>query len=149
MVYAVAAHILEENEASIDPSALALAIEGYQEVTPLTIGELWAMPTMLRLGLISCLSRALAREVDIPWPDGEMADERVQFPDTLSDADIIANAIQSLHALDRQDWADFFEEVSLVDRVLGTDPAHYYASMDFETRDAYRDAVQNWPRQQQ
>ena len=72
-VYVLAAHILEENEASIDPNALAHAIEGYQEIAPLTIGELWAMPTMLRLGLISCLSRALAREVQIPWPEEEMA----------------------------------------------------------------------------
>ena len=32
-------------------------MRAYQTVVPLTIGELWAVPTMLRLGLIENLRR--------------------------------------------------------------------------------------------
>ena len=140
-VYALAAGILEETRASVVPDELTDLIERYQQTAPLTIGELWALPTMLRLGLINCLSQALANELQIPWPD-ESAGDLIRLPDDLADADIIANTIQSLHALDHEDWAVFFERTSLVEQVLRADPAQCYAAMDFETRDHYRDAVQ-------
>ena len=47
-----------------------------------------------------------------------------------------------MRLISRLDWRDFFESVSLVDRVLRRDPAGVYARMDFATRDGYRHSVE-------
>ena len=45
----------------MDPESLARFIAAYQTVTPLNLGELWAIPIMLRLALIENLRRVGAR----------------------------------------------------------------------------------------
>src|SRR5258705_11543067 len=40
------------------------------------------------------------------------------------------------------DWRDFFESVSLIEPVLGADPAGAYAKMEFATRDRYRHVIE-------
>ena len=40
-------------------------VEAYQEVLPLTMGELWALPTMLRLGILERLLAAVARLTEL------------------------------------------------------------------------------------
>jgi cyclic beta-1,2-glucan synthetase len=54
----------------------------------------------------------------------------------------VGNIIGSMRLLSTLDWRDFFESVSLVDPVLGSDPAGVYARMDFATRDRYRHVVE-------
>jgi cyclic beta-1,2-glucan synthetase len=41
-----------------------------------------------------------------------------------------------------QDWKAFFDQVSLVEQTLSQDPAGVYPSMDFETRNGYRNVVE-------
>jgi cyclic beta-1,2-glucan synthetase len=57
-VYAACLDYLLHTDARLDPDSLALYIDGYQTVSPLTIGELWAIPIMLRLGLLVVLGEA-------------------------------------------------------------------------------------------
>ncbi|MGD0529530.1 MAG: hypothetical protein ABSE49_30610, partial [Polyangiaceae bacterium] len=57
-VYAACLDYLLHSDARLDPDSLALYIDGYQTVSPLTIGELWAIPIMLRLGLLVVLGEA-------------------------------------------------------------------------------------------
>ncbi len=57
-VYAATVDYLRHTGARLDPESLALYVEGYQTVSPLTIGELWAIPIMMRLGLLADLSTA-------------------------------------------------------------------------------------------
>ena len=45
----------------MDPESLTSFVAAYQTVTPLTLGELWALPIMLRLALIENLRRVAAR----------------------------------------------------------------------------------------
>src|ERR1700730_11285051 len=45
------------------------------------------------------------------------------------------------------DWRDFFESVSLIDPVLGRDPAGAYLKMEFATRDRYRHVVERISKQ--
>jgi hypothetical protein len=47
-----------------------------------------------------------------------------------------------MRLLSTLDWRDFFESVSLVDPLLGEDPAGVYARMNFQTRDRYRHVVE-------
>ncbi len=59
----------------------------------------------------------------------------------------VGNIITSMRLLSTLDWRDFFEAVSLVDPILALDPLQVYQSMDFETRDRYRHAVERIARQ--
>jgi cyclic beta-1,2-glucan synthetase len=52
----------------------------------------------------------------------------------------VANIITSMRLLSGLDWQEFFESLSLVDRILGKDLV--YKNMDFVTRDQYRHVVE-------
>jgi cyclic beta-1,2-glucan synthetase len=54
----------------------------------------------------------------------------------------VGNIITSMRLLSTLDWRDFFESVSLIEPVLGADPAGAYARMDFATRDSYRHVLE-------
>ena len=54
----------------------------------------------------------------------------------------MANVITSLRLCSTLDWSQYFEAVSLVERVLQRDPAGVYGGMDFLSRDRYRQAVE-------
>src|SRR4029079_11390158 len=54
----------------------------------------------------------------------------------------VGNIITSMRLLSTLDWRDFFEKVSLIDPVLGRDPAGAYAQMEFASRDRYRHVVE-------
>jgi cellobiose phosphorylase len=60
-VYDIALEAIAHGDGRIDQDGLARFIAAYQEVTPLTLGELWAIPIMLRLALIENLRRVAVR----------------------------------------------------------------------------------------
>ncbi|MGB6262605.1 MAG: glucoamylase family protein [Rhodanobacter sp.] len=60
-VYDIALEIIAHGDGRIDTAGLHRFIHAYQEVTPLRLGELWAIPIMLRLALIENLRRVAAR----------------------------------------------------------------------------------------
>ncbi|MEQ1689738.1 MAG: glucoamylase family protein, partial [Gemmatimonas sp.] len=62
-VYEMAISLISHTEARIDLENVDLFVESFQTVTPLSIGELWAMPAMLRLGLIESVRRMTLRTV--------------------------------------------------------------------------------------
>ena len=59
----------------------------------------------------------------------------------------VGNIITSMRLLSTLDWRDFFESVSLVDPVLGRDPAGAYLKMEFATRDRYRHVIERISKQ--
>jgi cyclic beta-1,2-glucan synthetase len=54
----------------------------------------------------------------------------------------VGNIITSMRLLSTLDWNDFFEKVSLIEPLLGKDPAGVYAQMEFATRDRYRHVIE-------
>ena len=60
-VYDLALEVISHGDGRIDAETLARFVAAYQTVTPLTLGELWAIPIMLRLALIENLRRVGAR----------------------------------------------------------------------------------------
>ncbi len=60
-VYDIALEIISHGDGRVDTSSLRRFISAYQSVTPLKLGELWAIPIMLRLALIENLRRVAAR----------------------------------------------------------------------------------------
>ncbi|MFC1453922.1 GH36-type glycosyl hydrolase domain-containing protein [Verrucomicrobiota bacterium] len=55
----------------------------------------------------------------------------------------ITNTITSLRWMDRIDWKEFIEALSVTDAILHHDPSDVYARMDFVTRDRYRHIVEH------
>ena len=157
-VYALAWEVLKSCESHLDIDRMTRFIRAYQRVMPLTIGELWALPTMLRLSVLETLTQAVARITGLcppsvlPNPGGEAPSSPKQGEETppagepssydLADETIVANCILSLRMLATQDWKAFFEDVSRVEQVLRRDPANIYAGMDFDTRDRYRKVIE-------
>ena len=62
-VYALALDFIAHTDARLDRENLLHYIQRYQAVAPLTIGELWAVPIMLRLGLVENVRRLAYQEV--------------------------------------------------------------------------------------
>jgi cyclic beta-1,2-glucan synthetase len=201
-IYAMALELIRHTDGRLDRVQLVRFMAAYQTVAPLTIGELWAWPSMLKLALIENLRRLAeetleAREARLEadrYLDriaGESADAMGSLPATLQTAYIVrllqrmreygplvapvraaveerlsaqgmtaedviraehqaqatgqvsvGNAITSLRLCSAMDWAVYFESVSQVEQVLRRDPAAAYGQMDFQSRDRYRQAVE-------
>jgi len=62
-VYEIAIALISHTEARVELDDLSLFVAAFQEVAPLRIGELWALPAMLRLGLIESVRRMALRSV--------------------------------------------------------------------------------------
>jgi cyclic beta-1,2-glucan synthetase len=213
-VFEAAVELISHTDSRLDNDYLTRFVMAYQEKSPLSIGEVWAVPIMLRIALVENLRR-LAREVGRSYANENAADawadrlllavqddpdkvpglvnelregfddapagfhmrlaQRLQGLDleipsvvrwmelslartgtTLEGAMLaelghrtanqasIANSITSLRFLTANDWSLFFEEASVVERILREDPTGAYARMDFESRDRYRHALENF-----
>ncbi|MCC6165940.1 MAG: hypothetical protein IT329_01820 [Caldilineaceae bacterium] len=154
-VYVIAKALVQQR--TLHP-ALETEIEflrAYQAETPLTIGELWAVPTLLRYALIERLALAAARlthEMDVLLKMTGLSAAMDGLPvnadgaSPANDDSIVADAIIGLRALHNADWHLFFEAVSLVHQTLAEDPAKVYVAMTYHTRDHYREEVERLAR---
>ena len=140
-VYALARTLIIHDEYQVDTGRLEQFVIAYQQHGPLTMGELWAMPIMLRLVLLECIAQAAG---NITGVTGDLSTPA--YPLTLSHNDIIANCIPSLRLIDNENWEEFFERVSLVQQILLEDPSGVYAHMDFPTRNDYRRVIETMAR---
>ncbi|WP_338605599.1 GH36-type glycosyl hydrolase domain-containing protein [Desulfoferula mesophila] len=88
--------------------------------------------------VVSLLEQKLANKVD----EIVLTDKAAQAAANVS----IGNCVTSLRMLILLDWREVSEEHSRVERRLAQDPANGYSSMDFETRNRYRGAVEELSR---
>ncbi len=72
-VYDIVLELISHVDAQIDAEPLRAFIAAYQTVVSLKLGELWAIPIMLRLGLIENLQRITTRLI-IAREDRDLAD---------------------------------------------------------------------------
>ena len=72
-VYRVASQMVSESGGVLEPEIIRKFLVAFQAITPLDIGELWALPLMLRLQLLECL-RTLAIQVEQQQSQSEEAD---------------------------------------------------------------------------
>ncbi len=63
-IYAIAVELIRHSDSRLDRPKLIRFINSFQVVAPLTIGELWAWPSMLRLALIENLRRLAAKTLE-------------------------------------------------------------------------------------
>jgi cyclic beta-1,2-glucan synthetase len=201
-VYAMAVELIRHSDSRLDRQKLLRFVNSYQTVAPLSIGELWAWPIMVKVALVENLRRLAEETLDarearraadayVARIDGD-GDGRVRpLPAVLHTAFVVellqrvreygprlsavrsgvtehlaagqmspedairaehqrmaaaqvsvGNAIGSLRLAAALDWSQYFEAVSLVEQVLERDPAGVYGSMDFLSRDRYRQAAE-------
>ena len=142
-VYVLADAVLSVCNGHLDLDRLTRFVDAYQEQQRLGMGEIWALPTVLRMVLLRRLSRAAVRIVEGHAPDDEEAPSLALLADDASPDDIVANCVRSLRTIAAHDWRIFFEATSRVEKALRTDPAALYPTMDFDTRDRCRKVVED------
>ena len=124
--------ILREGEGLVDGELLARRVGEIGRERDASLAELWALPMVLRLGLLEQLV------LDIP--------RLLEAKHTPSVDHRVAHCVRSLLMIEKTDWSRFVERVSEVERILQRDPSGDYPSMDFTTRDRYRRAVETLAR---
>jgi cyclic beta-1,2-glucan synthetase len=72
-IYDIVLQIISHSDGRINMESLGNFVKSYQTVTPLKLGELWAIPIMLRLALIENIRRVSAR-IAIDKVDRNLAD---------------------------------------------------------------------------
>jgi cyclic beta-1,2-glucan synthetase len=97
-IYAIAVELIRHSDSRLDRQQLIQFLNNYQRVAPLTIGELWAWPSMLKLALIENLrrlaeellgARAARNAADQYVANAESARGAVVLPDQADDAFLV------------------------------------------------------------
>ncbi len=119
----------------LDLPRLRRFVDAYQQVSPLTIAELWALPAMLRATVLSQLVKVV-RDLHVPIRAGlpRSTTRSVQKERSIDTASLdqatrtgVEQAIRALRVLDVIDWKAFFEKTSRVEAILRSDPSGIYA----------------------
>jgi len=142
-IWCIARTLLAATRLQLSVPTVTRFLDAYQARTPLTIAELWALPTFLRLGCLEVLVAAFER-LDPSLGRPFAIDETPEF--ALEDTECVGRAISNLRTIASISWKDFFCRISRVEAILGEDPARMYQRMDFDTRDSYRRAVEELAR---
>jgi len=101
-IYAIAVELIRHSDSRLSLQQLIQFLNSYQRVAPLTIGELWAWPSMLKLALIENLRR-LADEMLAARDARRAADHYVSRADEGRDLEALplrsdtAFIVQLLH----------------------------------------------------
>src|SRR5450432_2664738 len=211
-VYDLEVELIAHSDGRVDLKSLNSFTAAYQQESELKLGELWAIPIMLRLALIENLRRLAAliaknrinKNLADYWADqmtetaekdpkslilviadmarygppmessfvaeltrrlvgkgsafalpiswieqrlsekGMTSDELVHIENQKQAADqvSISNSIGSLRFLSSNNWRDFVENISVVEKMLRSENSGIYPLMDFHTRDEYRHSVE-------
>lgn len=73
-VYDIAIEIISHSDGHVDINSLSSFIASYQKISYLTLGELWAVPIMIRLALLENLSR-VAIQIALDRNDSALANQ--------------------------------------------------------------------------
>jgi len=122
-IYDIALELISHEDAQIDAGSLSAFIAAYQTVDSLKLGELWAIPIMLRLGLIENLQRVATllttaradRDLAAVWID-RMQDMAEKDPSHL--VVVVADMAKSDLPLSSSFVAEFSQRLSRQSPVL-------------------------------
>ncbi len=111
-VYDIALETVSHSDGRVDPEALSSFVASYQLITPLKLGELWAIPIMLRLALIENLRRVGAR-IAADKADQNCADHWADEMMEIADKDpkslilVVADMARSIASMSNSFVAEF------------------------------------------
>jgi cellobiose phosphorylase len=122
-VYDIVLELISHVDAQIDAEPLSAFIAAYQTVSLLKLGELWAVPIMLRLGLIENLQRITTR-LTLAREDRNLADRWGDRLQDTAEADpsrlviVVANMAESDLPISSSFVAEFCQRLSRQSPVL-------------------------------
>jgi cyclic beta-1,2-glucan glucanotransferase len=98
----------------LDLDQIKNVVQSFQSVTPLQVGELWALPLLLRLTVLETLAGGLAEITKLPWG---YVSEPALWKELQSDSDQpvldadsrVINSILNLRLIATIEWKEFFE----------------------------------------
>ena len=134
-IEALASELMRLGQQPLDLVWLEKTVTHYQKRMPLTIGELWALP--------SAIGRVLLEQLVMA---AEQVANNNNHDEISKGTDTIAESITSLRVLANCDWQAIFERLCVIEKMLAQDPAGDYAGMDFESRNNYRSRVEELAR---
>ncbi len=151
--------MVASNAARQQADALAdalLGLKGHSPVDPaaeLRPYERGPLPRAFAVQLVMRLRDQEGRvSAALEWLDKRLADHkttteeivRLEHQEQTAMNTTVRNVITSMRLLTSMDWAQFFEDVSVVDEILRAGSG--FAAMDFSTRDLYRHAIEQLSR---
>ena len=122
-VYDIVLELISHVDAQIDEEPLSAFIAAYQTVASLKLGELWAIPIMLRLGLIENLQRVTSR-LALARVDRDLADSWVDRLQDMAEKNpshlvvVVADMAKSDLPLSSSFVAEFCQRLSRQSPVL-------------------------------
>lgn len=140
-IYTLTRRYILQQQCQVEQASLHQFLRAYQTITPLTMGEIWALPIMLRIALLACLAQANGRITDL-LSTSDSLPPALRFCPGMADKDVVARCIVSLRLLGTLDWQTFFETANLTEQTLRQDPAQLYGRLTFASRDQYRKVVE-------
>src|SRR6266849_8257384 len=141
---------LRARDARLDADSYLAQIGSAEDAAPLaSLPDLLETPYVVRLlqrmreygPLVSPVRAAVEQRLAAQGMSAEDA-IRTEYQAQAAGQVSIGNAITSLRLCATLDWTQYFENVSLIEQVLQRDPAGVYGKMDFQSRDRYRQAVE-------
>jgi Ca2+/Na+ antiporter len=130
--YEIAAGFLAVTGLTFTQEMFGSYLTGIQQVIALEMRELWALKPLLQLVLLEQLRAAAA-------PSAEAYESPDNYPVPSPARPSVV--IESLREISQAEWKDFFEAHCIVNRILRADPSGAYGSMDYDSRQLYRDQV--------
>lgn len=106
-------------------------MQGVQENCTLEMAEIWQLNPMLQLHLLIQLGEIL----------GPVGDDQVKGAEGS-----LGRILGAIDRVQKATWKKLFQELSVTDAILCTDPAGAYAHMDFGSRGSYRSTVEQLAR---
>jgi len=122
-VYDIVLELISHVDAQIDAGPLSAFVAAYQTETSLKLGELWAIPIMLRLGLIENLQRVTTR-LTLAREESDLADAWVDRLQAMAERDpshlvvVVAQMAESDVPISSSFVAEFCHRLSLQSPVL-------------------------------
>lgn len=153
-VLSVAQFLVEELSLQITLPRLVDHVKTYQLNRELLEGELWAFPVMARVACLDILRVEFDR---IFTPENQSS--MITLIDSVSGNDVresnneepvdlahsasrVAGAISAIIALNEIDWPEFVDATSHIEFILTCDCSGHYSSMNRQSRNRYRTAVE-------
>jgi cyclic beta-1,2-glucan synthetase len=121
-VLAVAEGFLDSISYEFSEAEFTAFIEAFQQTTVLTMRELWALVSAVKLLLLEQIATRGRRVAGSP------------FDESTS----VGVYVRSLRGISEISWKEILEPLITFDYILQQDPADCYSKMDFESRDLYR-----------
>jgi cyclic beta-1,2-glucan synthetase len=141
-VFDMVLELIHHVDARLDTDSLSAFIASYQTVDSLKLGELWAIPIMLRLGLIENLQRIAARLVTAR-EDCELAGMWVRSLQQMAETNpsqlviVVADMAKSEPSLSGSFVAEFCLRLSQRSPLFATSP-HVVGACPDRTRKIHR-----------